>query len=265
MKRFLFVFSTLLILGSFCACSSSDEIDTGSSDRLVDLTSIEKDSASAISDFFKIEFGSYMKQQKPFDFKSNLSNEENPCIIINNEEEFKEAYTGDLNLPYIDFSKYTLVIGKIYLSAGTFINDMSIRQIDNNKVTLAINCIIDSKGSYISVDYYEYYWKLFPKFHASEIMVKISKEYGEIYANNNCYVITFCTKGDENSTALVYKMPQGYDGPVVNDYLIFPSNNINLKNINTGDLIMINIKNYMYCGVHKYFNGRYLCEIEPCQ
>ena len=37
MKRFLFVFSTLLILGSFCACSNSDEIDIKSTDGSSDI------------------------------------------------------------------------------------------------------------------------------------------------------------------------------------------------------------------------------------
>ena len=42
MKRFLFVFSTLLILGLFCACSSSDEIDIRSSDDSTDCNSNEE-------------------------------------------------------------------------------------------------------------------------------------------------------------------------------------------------------------------------------
>jgi hypothetical protein len=89
-----------------------------------------------------------------------------------NKEEFEEAYTGDLCLPDIDFSVYTLVIGKISVDAATFIDDISIRQIDNNTAALTINCFKDRKGCYIAIIKDEYYWKLFPKFYASEIKVE---------------------------------------------------------------------------------------------
>lgn len=183
MKKVTLLMSVLLTLGLFSACSSSEDYDTKSSDDFDVLNPIaEGDSLAAISDFFKTEFDSY---EKPFDLKNNLSNEDNPCIIINSEEDFMEVYTGDLSLPAIDFSQYTLIIGKIYLSAGTFLDNMSIKQTNPVKATLSINCIIDTNPNvgYIGRIYWNYYWKLFPKFHASEISVEINKEYG-IVDNN---------------------------------------------------------------------------------
>jgi hypothetical protein len=189
MKKVLFVFGLLLTLGMFCACSSDDG-DNATDDSFggdsegteIVLNPIEEgDGLDAITDFFRKEFGKD-EDEKPFDFKNNLSNEENPCIAINNEEDFKEAYTGDFNLPAIDFSKYTLIIGKIYLSAGKFIDNMSIKQTNPAKTTLYINCIIDTTpgGGYIGIMYWGYYWKLFPKFNASKINVEINSEYGEV-------------------------------------------------------------------------------------
>ena len=180
MKKIRLFLGMLLSLGMFSACSSSDEIDN-ESDVLNNLTSIDEgDSFVVLSDFFKTTFAT--EGEEAFDFKNNLSNEENPCIAINNEEDFKEAYTGDLNLPAIDFSKYTLIIGKIYLSAGTFIDNMSIKQTNPAKTTLYINCIIDTTpgGGYIGIMYWGYYWKLFPKFNASKINVEINSEYGKV-------------------------------------------------------------------------------------
>ena len=178
MRKVLFILGVLLSLGVFCACSSDDEIDNESPDVLNNLTPIDKgDSFAAISDFFKTAFN---EESKPFDFGNNLGNEENPCVIINNEEEFEEVYTGESSLPTIDFSKYTLIIGKVFLSAGTFIDNMNINHINRAKATLSINCIIDSKGAYIGTIGYVYYWNLFPKFHASIINVEVSKKYGEI-------------------------------------------------------------------------------------
>ena len=186
MKKVLFILGMLLSLGMFWACSNSDEIENESSNDLGDLIPVEEgDDFAAISDFFKTEFGleGFAYEDKmPFDLKNNLSNEENPCFVINNEEDFQDAYTGDLNLPTIDFSKYTLIIGKIFLSAGTFIDNMSIRQTNPAKATLFISCIIDTTPgtAYLGIIHWYYYWKLFPKFDASEINVKISQEYGEV-------------------------------------------------------------------------------------
>lgn len=178
-KVFLLFLNVLLSLGLFSACNSSDEVDTLSSDNMVDLIPIDESNGLAeISDFFKTEFGTYDNKTKPFDFKKNLSNEETPCIIINSEKEFKKVYTGSNPLPAIDFSKYTLIIGKIYLPAGTFIDNMSIKQTNLVKATLYINCIVDTKGAYVARIGWEYYWKLFPKFNVSIINVEISKEHG---------------------------------------------------------------------------------------
>ena len=183
MKNLLLMMSVLLSLGMFWACSSDDEmseIDNNTSDAIIELTPIEEgEDHAAISEFFKTEFGGSYDDDKPFDFKNNLSDEENPCVVINNEEDFKEAYTGDLSLPAIDFSKYTLIIGKTFLSAGTFIDNVNIKT-NPVKTTLSINCIIDTNPNvgYLGVLYWVYYWKLFPKFHASKINVEISKEKG---------------------------------------------------------------------------------------
>lgn len=187
MKKVFFILGMLLSLGMFCACSNSDEIENESPNDLGDLIPVEEgEDFDAISEFFQTEigpdgYGSCMTyNEKPFNLKNNLRKDENPCIVINNEEDFKEAYTGDLSLPAIDFSKYTLIIGKVFLSAGTFIDNMSIRQTDSTKATLYINCIQDTKGCYIGIMYYEYYWKLYPKFYASKINVEISRERGEV-------------------------------------------------------------------------------------
>lgn len=181
MKKVFIILGVLLSLGMFCACSNSDEIGNEYPNDLNELFPIdEEDDSNTVSNFFKTEFGTY-EDEKPFDLKNNLSSEENSCIIINSKEDFEKVYTGKLSLPTIDFSQYTLIIGKVYFSfAGTFIDNMSIRQTDSTKATLYINCIIDTKGAYTADEIWKYYWTLFPKFHASEINIEISQEHREV-------------------------------------------------------------------------------------
>jgi hypothetical protein len=177
----------LLTVGLMGACSNSEEYGAKNSDDFIVLNPFDEgDSFAAISDFFRTEFGT-SEDEKPFDLKNNVSSEDDPCIIINSEEDFMEAYMGKLNLPTIDFSLYTLIIGKAYLSAGTFIDNMGIRQTNPEKATLAINCIVDTKGAYTCNELWEYYWKLFPKFHASEINVEVNREFGIVENNKKQY------------------------------------------------------------------------------
>lgn len=184
MKKILFMMSVLLSLGLFSACSSSDELNLDSTDNNnKDDTNVlvpVKDcyGYSAISDFFYSELESG-EHPRSFVLNNNLSDDENPCIAINNKEEFEKAYTGDSPLPNIDFSNYTLIIGKIELNANIKIDNMSIR-INNKKAAIDINCIIDNKGTYIAIIDDHYYWNLFPKFFVSEITVEVNKREGEI-------------------------------------------------------------------------------------
>ena len=188
-KNLVFMIGTMLLMmagTAMTACSNSDELNIDSTDNNnKDDTKVlipVKDSFgySAISDFFYSELGSDETNPKSFIFKNNLSDDENPCIVINSKEEFEEEYTGDSPLPNIDFSNYTLIIGRITLSAGTFIDDMNIRIENNKRAAIAINCIIDSKGTYTANMLYCYYWNLFPKFLVSEIVVEVNKKMGEI-------------------------------------------------------------------------------------
>ena len=180
------LFTMMLMLLSMAAvvvsgCSSDDdETITRYSDDNISLIPIEEGEVfAAVSDFFRITSGSDEIKQEAFDFKNDLCHDgKNSCLLINNGEEFKEAYMGDSPLPSIDFSKYSLIVGRVYISAGTFIDNMSIRQINNSKSILAINYCVDTKGCYIGILHYEYYWSLFPKFHASEIEIVV-EETGE--------------------------------------------------------------------------------------
>ena len=189
MKKKVYYLMLMALMTGFTACSNSDEndaemisrADQEASDAPAALAPIEEGAdVAALTAFFGAEFGVYDETTKPFDLKNNLSDEKNPCVVINSMEAFGEAYTGDLTLPDIDFSKYTLVFGNAFLDAGTFIDNMKIRLVDGDKVALVINCIMDSKGCYIATMCQKYYWALFPKFSASEVKVEVSAVIGEI-------------------------------------------------------------------------------------
>ena len=175
-KKYLLWLVGVVLSGAMLSCSSSEEESIPEGVIMpISLTDGE------IVDFFKSAYGADAKRQESFDFTKTLCNDEKrPCLIINNEDEFREAYTGVFPLPTIDFSKYSLVIGKVYTNAGTFLDNMSIKQLNDSKSVLTINYIIDTKGCYIAIVDYMYYWKIFPKFYTSEIIVEETISYGEV-------------------------------------------------------------------------------------
>jgi len=180
MKNLKFVLGVMLTLVMFSACSNDDESENSSSNDVLVLSPVnEGDFIVTFSDFFKNSFAT--DRNNPFNFGKSISNEENsPCIILNSKRDLEQAYTGDLDLPNIDFSQYTLIIGKIPVSAGTFIDNMVIRKISTKRAALAISCIIDNKGAYIAAMVNAYYWKLFPKFQTSRIEVEVSQNIGDV-------------------------------------------------------------------------------------
>ena len=90
MKKYLFWLVAVVLSCSMLSCSSSEEYPIPEGVIMpISLTDGE------IVDFFKSAYSSYAKRQESFDFKNTLCNDEKrPCLIINNEDEFKEAYTG---------------------------------------------------------------------------------------------------------------------------------------------------------------------------
>ena len=95
------------------------------------------------------------------------------CYVINSHKELSELYSGEKNLPIIDFDKYTLILGKTMESAGYAIEGHNIEITDNLLIiTLTIKQL---EGSYTQQFVPCYYWGLYKKLPFKEYSVK--KEY----------------------------------------------------------------------------------------
>ncbi len=164
-----------LCLSAFCvmSCDDSDDQDSPHPHGTV-LVNKE------IGDFFN-QFG-YMIGFDPFKvrkdpFFPNTERYKDTCCIINSYEELNSVYSGGKQLPDIDFSCVTLVIGKAFVPCENYyIYDQSISIPDaNQKVTLTLTFKDDRMATQALADLF--YWGFYPKFEAKEIKV--------IKVNNN--------------------------------------------------------------------------------
>jgi len=93
--------------------------------------------------------------------------EEQECLIINSEEEFREAYKGDKVVPnpIINFNYCTLVIGRTYGENGCVsLGDYEL--IDNGdtyQLNMTLNNNVNPNITY-TADFTDlYFWKIYPK------------------------------------------------------------------------------------------------------
>ena len=183
MKRALFVLGMLLTFGLFCACSSDDEsenvTDDSSERKLNDLGGKlispvqEGDNFVATSDFFNSElpFGTY---SKGFFVGSCEQSGEEVCYTINSKKELEDIYSGDKDLPEIDFQQYTLVIGERIMPALGYKcakQEIVYATKDSDPVlNLYIENIYEYKPTALSP---LYFWGLYPIKHLSDIKINI--------------------------------------------------------------------------------------------
>ena len=124
------------------------------------------------------EINSFFNDALPQDESSNcffttLDLLKDTCYVINSNKELDELYSGEKNLPIIDFDKYTLILGKTMESAGYAIEGHNIEITDNFLIiTLTIKQL---EGSYTQQFVPCYYWGLYKKLPFKEYLIK--KEY----------------------------------------------------------------------------------------
>ena len=175
MKKVLFVWGMLLSLGVFCACSSDDELGSNgnATDILSPVNSI--DGYSEISKFFDSEW-SYLGVDRPSTFFPD--DLQDVCCMVNSEQEFRELYHGNVDIPHIDFQKYTLVIGK--KAYTTKYGELSPTKYEGQKLygqsdTYVIDLYCRSHVSDISFYTQSFicFWGIYPKLREEKVVLNL--------------------------------------------------------------------------------------------
>ena len=111
--------------------------------------------------------------------------EEQECLIINSEGEFRDAYKGDVDLnqqpwtlPTIDFQHCTLVIGRTYgENGGVSLGDYEL--IDNGdtyQLNMTLNNNVNPNYTYTPDHVNLYFWKIYPKMENKPVVFNRIKQ-----------------------------------------------------------------------------------------
>ena len=118
------------------------------------------DTATATEDFMHCQF----------DFpESTLENNYvDTCYVFNDQAQLASFYTGEMTIPAIDFTKYTLVIGRAYLPDTGY----SMVYHDVSADAKAVNLYVEKRPSGFCMIRFDYYWGLYPKFEGEKLVSK---------------------------------------------------------------------------------------------
>ena len=164
MKKYLLI---LLAAMAFAACG-----DDNSQEANIDKEVPEEVAMQRIEAFFENAFSkNWGMDSFAFTYRHN------EICVINSREELAAIYTGEEDIPDIDFSKYTLLIGHVITpDTGHTISRLELTEKDGQK-TLYV--YVHEWDSGLTVITPVLYWGLYPKFPQHQVNVVAMNENGE--------------------------------------------------------------------------------------
>lgn len=161
--RTLIMATALLLVGAgFAACSDSDE-------RLTAVGTPPITPSSEVVNFFKAHLDT---RKTDFNF-NDISYEETECFLINSMEEFQAIAPQSVELPVIDFAKYSLIVGQHVFPAPRYSLDSQAVEIGTDALTLNLVYEVFPGAAPQEVTTY-YFWGLYNKLPGNTIHVEIS-------------------------------------------------------------------------------------------
>ena len=135
---------------------------------------------SRITDFFKTEWPSGPNRYGYFyEYVDSTSTwvpgPDTICDLINSQAQLQAIYYGDKTLPEINFTKYTLLIGRVEVSdSGHSIQKIDLVQTTNG---LMANVYIQKSQSGLVFPAFTYlrFWRLYPKLASTDITINVIK------------------------------------------------------------------------------------------
>ena len=96
--------------------------------------------------------------------------------VLNSREELAAFYEDKVEeLPPIDFDRYTLLLGYVYLaSRSTYPTEMDLRE-EDGKYYYTIHLTKDLKVAVTCDTWTYYFWRLYPKLHSNDVEVEITE------------------------------------------------------------------------------------------
>ena len=195
MKKFVQIFSVLIVFVYLCACTSNDEQNPNENfiqpvsvvDEQNPIESIIQPVSvvdEVITTFFNSEipelhiYENYKRSESFFYDPDTYGGEilKNLVYIINSQQELADVYTGEKALPEIDFDRYTLIIGQEIMPCLGFYVAKKELYADDKGLVLSL-CARNEKEILPTAIQHLYFWDLYPKLSQRNISVIVTKDY----------------------------------------------------------------------------------------
>lgn len=145
----------LMLGGGFVACDDSEEPEAIGTPPVT--------APADVSAFFKTYLppSSYSHSEPAFGF-SEIDYQDTECFVINSLEEFKAVAPPSVELPGIDFDKYTLIIGQHWMGDPGYSFEKQAVDTESDKMTL--NLVYKRmEGAHPAIVTTFYFWGLYTK------------------------------------------------------------------------------------------------------
>ena len=161
--RLLILAMSLLLSGAgFAGCSESDEQPTAAGTPPVTPS-------QEVTDFFDAHLSGHSSD---FNF-SHIDCYETECFLINTVAELKEIIPEPIELPDIDFAKYSLIVGQYVFEEPRY--SLESQAVETGTDVLTLNLIyrvLDGAAPAMITPYY--FWGLYDKLPEYEVNVNIT-------------------------------------------------------------------------------------------
>lgn len=165
--RILTLTAALLLLGGgFVACNDSEESEA--------IGTPPVSAPTDVSAFFKtyLPSSSYSHPEPEFNF-SEIDDRDIECFVINSMEEFEAVAPPAVELPVIDFDKYTLIIGQHWMGSPGYSFEKQAVDTESEKMTLNL-VYTQSKGAHPAIMTSFYFWGLYTKLPEKTLTANIT-------------------------------------------------------------------------------------------
>ncbi len=154
--RMLMIPLQLLIAIVFMGCNEDVVYESNSDNELLEI-------------FFKKASNDLIGGRMSF-FPNRTWDADVSPLIINSDKDFHSAYYGKEQLPTIDFSQYTLIIGALYVPASNYVKK---QELICNGADATLNLFLDITDQAVTANFiHELYWGIYPKLSIRSIIVK---------------------------------------------------------------------------------------------
>lgn len=159
----LILAAALFLSGAgFAGCSDSDEAPTAAGTPPVAPS-------QEITDFFEAHLSGYSSD---FNF-SHIDCYETECFLINTAEELRKIVPEPIELPDIDFAKYSLIVGQYVFEEPRY--SLESQAVETGTDVLTLNLVyrvLDGAAPAVIAPYY--FWGLYDKLPEYEVNVNIT-------------------------------------------------------------------------------------------